>query len=123
MERRSFLKSAGAAALLINAPSDLVVAAASAKPQVNGEWDQGLVRHILPTVSDTEMLIKISFVTPQLYPPVLRVDTAAVGGKMTDTQGEFWQFFVKNLKPGRTYQLNLKGHQDHRLPIERKAEA
>jgi hypothetical protein len=97
MERRSFLKSAGAAAFFVNAPSDLVAAAASAKPQVNGEWDQGLVRHLLPTVSDTEMLIKVSLNEPQLYPPILRVDSNVVTGKMTDTQGEFWQFFVKNL--------------------------
>ena len=111
MERRAFLKSAGATAFGISAPSDLVVAAASAKPQANSEWDQGLVRHLLPTVSDTEMLIKVSLVEPQALPPVLRVDSEVVAGKMTDTQGEFWQFFIKDLQPGRTYQLNLKTHQ------------
>ena len=111
MERRDFLKSAGAAALFVNAPSDLVAAAASAKPQVNNEWDQGQVRHLLPTVSDTEMLIKVSFLQPQAYPPVLRIDSNVVTGKMTDTQGEFWQFHLSNLKPGRRYQLILKSHR------------
>jgi len=111
MERRSFLKSAGAAALFINAPSDLVAAAASAKPSANGEWDQGQVRHLLPTVSDTEILIKASFLEPQIFSPVLRVDGNVVTGRMTDTQGEFWQFHMSNLKPGRTYQLSLKSHR------------
>jgi hypothetical protein len=115
MERREFLKSAGAAALFVNAPSELVAAAANSKPQIGGEWDQGQVRHLLPTVSDTEMLIKASFFEPQKYPPVLRVDSITVSGKMTDTQGEFWQFHVRNLKPGRTYQLNLKSHRGAHL--------
>ena len=110
MERRDFLKSAGAAALYVNAPSDLIASSAVAKPRVDKFWDHGVVRHILPTVSDTEILIKISLLQSQKNPPSLLVGNNRVIGKMTDTQGEFWQFFVKNLKPGQPYQLSLKNH-------------
>jgi hypothetical protein len=111
MKRREFLKSAGAAALLVNAPSDLVAEAVNARPQFSGEWDQGQVRHLLPTVSENQILIKTSFFSPQMYPPVLTVSGRSFIGKMTDTQGEFWQFFANNLKPGQSYQLSLKSHQ------------
>jgi hypothetical protein len=95
--RRDFLKSTGAAALFVNAPSDLITSAANAKPQVAGSWDFGSVKHILPTVSDSEILIKLSL-DSQKNPPVLKVGSHTVIGKMTDTKGEFWQFFIKNLK-------------------------
>jgi len=112
--RRDFLKSTGAAALFVNAPSDLITSAANAKPQVAGSWDFGSVKHILPTVSDSEILIKLSL-DSQKNPPVLKVGSHTVIGKMTDTKGEFWQFFIKNLKPSQTYQLSLKNSQGKAL--------
>jgi hypothetical protein len=111
MERRDFLKGASAAALYVNAPSDLMISSASAKPVSDKNWDTGLVRHILPTVSDSEILIKLSLNQAQKSPPILRIGNQVVIGKMTDTQGEFWQFFAKNLKPAQTYQLSLKSQQ------------
>jgi hypothetical protein len=108
-DRREFLKASGAAALLVNAPSDLVTTAAKAAPRPDGAWEAGAVRHILPTVSDSRMLIKVSLATPQMAAPTLRVGTTTVRGRMSDTRGEFWHFHVTGLKSGRTYRLALAG--------------
>ena len=105
--RREFLKATGAAALLVNAPSDIVTTAARAAPQRDRVWESGAVRHILPTVSDSQMLIKVSLAEPQLVAPVLRVGDTAVRGHMSDTHGEFWQFHVTRLKSDRKYKLAL----------------
>ena len=59
VDRRAFLKATGATALFVNAPGDLVAGAAHAATSTTGAWDAGGVRHILPTVSDTRMLIKV----------------------------------------------------------------
>ncbi len=115
MERRDFLKGASAAALYVNAPSDLMISSANAKPVSDKNWDHGQVRHILPTVSDSEILIKLSLNQAQKNPPILRIGNQVFVGKMTDTQGEFWQFFAKNLKPAQTYQLSLKSQQGAQL--------
>src|SRR5262245_31101754 len=106
-DRRSFLKGTGAAGLLLNVHPDLVATAARAQTPRQGEWDAGRLRHILPTVSDTRMLIKTSFAQPLAQAPSLRVDGSGVRGEMADTHGEFWQFYVTGLRPGRTYQLEL----------------
>ena len=107
--RREFLQATGAAALFVNAPSDLVITAARAAPRADGAWEAGEVRHILPTVSDTAMLIKISLQSPQLAAPVLRIGDLNVRAQMSDTRGEFWQFHATGLKPGRKYKLALSG--------------
>ena len=105
LDRRDFLKASTGAALLLNAPSDLVANAAAA-PQ-SGAWDAGQVRHLLPTVSDSRLLIKASFATPRMVAPTLRVGNTSVPGRMSDTRGEFWQFHASGLKPGRPYRLSL----------------
>ena len=115
MERRDFLKSAGAAALFINAQSDLVTSSAHASPTTDKHWNHGRVRHILPTVSDSEMLIKISLEQAQKHPPILHVGNNRVIAKMTDTQGAFWQFFIKDLKPSYPYLLSLKNYRGEYL--------
>jgi hypothetical protein len=115
MERRDFLKSAAAATLYVNAPADVVASSALAKPIEDKNWDHGQVHHILPTVSDTEILIKISLLAPQRYPPNLIVGSLKVIGQKTDTQGQFWQFFAPNLKPGQPYKLQLKSHDGKAL--------
>ena len=58
---RFFLKASTAATLLASAPADLIASAAHAAAPSDGAWDTGMVRHLLPTVSDTRMLIKVSF--------------------------------------------------------------
>lgn len=114
-DRREFLKASTAAALLANAPADLIANAAHAATPSSGAWDAGMVRHLLPTVSDSRMLIKVSFNTPQPSAPMLRVGDATVRGRMGDTRGEFWQFHATNLKPGRTYRLSLTGNRGRAL--------
>jgi hypothetical protein len=62
----------------------------------------------LPTVSDTRILIKASFSKPLSGAPVLRVGSLRVQGRMTDTEGTFWQFYAADLQPGRKYNLSLQ---------------
>ena len=61
--RRDFLRSATATALWVDAPADLFAQTAAIPAPLDG-WDNGLVRHLLPTVSDTRILIKASFNAP-----------------------------------------------------------
>ena len=108
LDRRTFLAgSAGAmGAALFGGLGPEVLAAPSAPPQV-ADWDSGLVRHLLPTVSDSRILLKVSFVRPPSSPPLLRVGSAVVQGRMNDTAGEYWQFYATNLEAGRRYSLAL----------------
>jgi hypothetical protein len=66
------------------------------------------VRHVLPTVSDTQVLVKVSFTSPLVQPPRLRVGELTVAGRMSDTRGEMWAFHATGLAPGRRYTLDLK---------------
>jgi len=70
LDRRRFLRSSAAAALSLTAPPDLIMRTAAAAA---GDWDAGPVRLLLPTVSDSRMLIKISFDAPLSEAPTLRV--------------------------------------------------
>jgi phosphodiesterase/alkaline phosphatase D-like protein len=65
------------------------------------------VRHILPTASHDRFRIKVSFFTPQLRPPVLRVGGKRVMGERTDVAGENWVFNAGGLKAATTYELQL----------------
>lgn len=105
MKRRDFLR-ASTAPLLAALPA-AVFAQSPASPAITA-WDAGQVRHLLPTASHSEFLIKASFLSSLGAPPRLMVNGAAVEGRMTDTQGEFWQFRATGLAPGRTYKLSLK---------------
>ena len=73
------------------------------------DWDAGCVRHLLPTVSDSRILIKASFDRPLSSAPRLRIGSTAVDGRMNDTEGVFWQFYATGLQPGRSYELSLLG--------------
>src|SRR5262249_4076364 len=79
------------------------------------QWDAGRVRHLLPTVSDSRVLVKASFRSPLMEAPMLRVGGTTVRGRMTDTRGEFWQFHAADLKPGRPYTLALAGNRGRAL--------
>jgi hypothetical protein len=105
MDRREFLTGSLGATLLAGLPADLLAQAGT--PQPSTTWDPGRVRHLLPTVSDTRILIKASFLQPLLAPPTLRVGAQPVRGQMNDTAGEFWQFYADGLEPGRRYPLSL----------------
>ena len=65
VSRRQFLRGTGLAAWSLAAPSDLLAQPSGASAAA-GAWDPGVVRHVLPTVSDTRMLIKVSFAAPRL---------------------------------------------------------
>ena len=107
IDRRRFLASTFGATVLASLPASLM--ADTALPPVTTTWDSGQVRHLLPTVSDSEILIKASFTSSLSSAPSLKVGSATVRGRMNDTQGEFWQFHATDLQPGRRYNLMLAG--------------
>jgi hypothetical protein len=74
-----------------------------------GGWDAGRVRHLLPAVGESKILLKASFAAPLTAAPTLRVGSAAIRGRMNDTAGECWQFYADRLDPGRRYNLSLSG--------------
>ncbi len=108
IDRRAFLAgSAGAmgAAFFKGAPLD---ALASHVPlPVSQVWDTGRVRHLLPTVSDSRILLKASFEQALSDTPVLRVGGRNFPGRMTDTGGKFWQFYATDLDAGVSHSLSL----------------
>jgi hypothetical protein len=87
MDRREFLTGSIGAAVLAARPAD-AFAQRGAPPQSH-DWDAGQVRHLLPTVSDTSILIKASFSQPLVGTPSLRIGGKVVPGRMNDTRGEF----------------------------------
>jgi hypothetical protein len=50
------------------------------RPREAHAWDAGQLTHLLPTVSDTPILIKASFSKPLSGAPVLRVGSMRVQG-------------------------------------------
>ncbi|MEP7070713.1 MAG: hypothetical protein ABI789_15800 [Usitatibacter sp.] len=107
IQRRDFLRASSAVALSAMVPADLFAQSAGARTPIDTQWDAGVVRHLLPTVSDTRMLIKASFSAPQDAEPRLRVGDVTVRGRMGDTRGEHWHFDAMDLAPGRRYSLSL----------------
>lgn len=107
MKRRDFLRAAAASPLLSALPHELF-AQTTARPSAGGTWDSGSVRHLLPTVNDTQILLKVSLNTPVSQPPRLLVDSTTVPGRMTDTRGETWAFHATRLSPARRYTLSLQ---------------
>src|SRR5688500_16584278 len=105
MDRRDFLAGTARAALLAALPADLL--ARQVTQPGAGAWDSGRVRHLLPTVSDSRILVKASFSQPLTSPPTLRVGALAVRGRMNDTTGECWQFHATGLDPARRHALSL----------------
>ena len=107
-DRRHFLAgSAGtlSAALFSHWPLETLAQIGS---PATSEWDAGRVRHILPTVSDSRILIKCSFDRPLSQAPTLQIDSRNVTGVMSDTVGEFWQFYTGDLDAGRQFTLALQ---------------
>ena len=114
IDRRNFLRSSAAASLSVVVPADLIAqAATSAVPA--SRWDAGALRNVLPTVSDSRILIKVSLEAPLTEAPTLRVGGTAVRGRMGDTHGEHWHFYATDLLPGRPYQLSLVGARGETL--------
>ena len=105
--RREFLRAATMVVLSAAVPVDIFAQAAAAPSVSSSAWDSGFVSHLLPTVSDTRMLIKASFKASLEGTPRLRVGDHTVQGRMGDTHGEHWHFYAIDLLPGRRYPLSL----------------
>ena len=102
MDRRVFL--AGSATLGVARTLRWSVAAARESP----------LRHILPTVSHDAMLVKVSFIEPQLEPKLM-LDGIPVVGVATDGEGFCWAFLAAGLTPSRDYTLTLVDALGHPL--------
>lgn len=105
MKRRDFLRATAATPLLAALPQELF--AQSAPRAAGGAWDTGSLRHLIPVVSDTQILIKASFAAPLAAAPSLSVDNRLYTGTMTDTKGEHWQFHATGLQPARNHTIGL----------------
>jgi hypothetical protein len=77
-DRRRFLADTFGATVLATLPASLL--ADVGVPPATSLWDAGRVRHILPTVSDSEMLVKVSFEGPQKAAPRLSIGTVTIPG-------------------------------------------
>lgn len=106
MFRRDFLR------LFAGALSGVLPAGLSARlseaANATEQWNAGHIAHLLPTVSDSEILIKASFDRKLSLPPELSVGDMRIAGRMSDTQGWMWQFRASGLRPGKQYRLALK---------------
>src|SRR5947209_7057691 len=98
VDRRTFLRGSTAASFLLTAPAELV-AQAPVSPAPDNRWDRGVVRHLLPAVSDSRMLVKASFEARLTAAPALEVGGTTVRGRMGDTRGEHWHFYATDLQP------------------------
>jgi len=101
------------AAILAGRPADSF--AQTPRRRTDHTWDAGQLRHLLPTVSDTRILIKASFTKPLASAPSLHIGASAVTGTMNDTDRAFWQFHATGLQPDRQYTLSLKGEHGRNL--------
>ena len=115
LKRRDFLRgSAGAmgGAWLATWPWETLLAQQNLDPGTRGDWDAGRVRHLLPAVNDSCMLIKASFLSPMNQVPSLTINGAGasqtVAGLQNDTACEFWQFYVEDLNPNSRYELGFR---------------
>src|SRR5262245_9423853 len=104
--RRDFLRGTAATAFALSAHPDLL-AQSVAPPSAN--WNSGSVRHLLPTVNDTRILLKASFASALPDAPTLQIGGSSFRGRMSDTRGEYWHFHATDLAPGRTHRLSLTG--------------
>jgi len=108
VDRRKFLAgSAGTmgTAFFRGAPLDAL--ASKIAPPQSQTWDGGQVRHLLPTVSESRILLKVSFEQALSAAPTLRVGGRSFPGRMNDTGGTFWQFYAADLDAGTAHSLSL----------------
>ena len=114
LKRRDFLRgSAGgmAGAMLATWPWQKLVAQQDLNPATD-DWDAGILRHLLPAVNESRILIKASFTRALNDTPRLRIQNAGstkiVEGYVNDTSGEFWQFYADELQADTEYELTLQ---------------
>ena len=108
VDRRKFLAgSAGAMGTAFFGGGPLDALMSGAAPRQSQVWDAGQVRHLLPTVSESRILLKVSFEDALFAAPTLRVGARSFPGRMNDTSGWFWQFYATDLDAGVTHSLSL----------------
>ena len=114
LKRRDFLRgSAGsmAGAWLSAWPWQKLAAQQDLNP-VTDNWDSGVVRHLLPAVNESRILIKASFSSALTEPPRLVIQNGdsnrLIEGYVNDTSGEFWQFYATELQSDTEYELSLR---------------
>ena len=108
VDRRAFLsQTSGVVGASLFGRLPLEATAGQTTTPVTENWDRGSVRHLLPSVSDSTMLLKVSFEEALSSVPSLRVGSTTLNGFMNDTAGEHWQFYATDLEPDRTYRLSL----------------
>jgi hypothetical protein len=110
MDRRDFLKGSGA----IGAAGLTIGTVGHAAPAPSN-WAAGQIEHMLPTVNDTSMLIKVSLKKALPNTPVLVVDRKRFAGRKTDSAGRMWAFYADGLEPNAEYTLNLVDGSGHAL--------
>ena len=71
------------------------------------DWEKGDVVHILPTASASEIMLKVSFASPQDDARLL-VNGRMAEGDPRDSEGRFWRFRARDLAPGRRHELVLR---------------
>jgi hypothetical protein len=113
--RRQFLKSSSAVMLSASISGEFFGDLNKAHASVTKDWDSGIVKHILPTVNDTQMLLKVSFHRPLKSPPILKVGSQKNVGKIEDSVGENWSFYIDRLTPKTKYLLNLISENNRSL--------
>jgi hypothetical protein len=106
MKRRQFLSASALLSTLSHQAIGSTPQSFHTKPV--SSWNQGALAHVLPTVSDTEVLVKTSFLKPLNEPPVLKLGKHTVIGQPTDSEKYFWQFHAANLKSATSYRLELR---------------
>ena len=107
--RREFLRASSALALAAAVPADLFAQAATVPVPSGTAWDTGVVRHLLPTVSDTRCLSRPRSTRRERAPRLRVGDTPSA--RMRDTPGERWHFYATDLRPD--------GRINWRLPARR----
>ena len=86
-DRRDFLRGSTIAAAA-STFGLLVPPEAQSAPTLpsSPQWDAGRVRHLLPTVSDSRVLVKVSFRSPLMEAPTLRIGNAQSGLRQLNTR-------------------------------------
>ena len=114
LKRRDFLRgSAGsmAGAWLSAWPWQKLAAQQDLNP-VTDNWDSGIVRHLLPAVNESRILIKASFSSALTETPRLVIQNGGsnrlIEGYVNDSSGEFWQFYATELQSDTEYELSLQ---------------
>ena len=83
------------------------------------DWDSGIVRHLLPAVNESRILIKASFNRALGQTPQFHIQNGSknklVEGFLNYTAGEFWQFYATELQPDTEYELSLQDSDGNSL--------